>query len=110
MAGTIKVICTLPHGIVAEVNGVKVNFAGANQNCSEFRPLLGDYGVTEVDADFWAAWKKENINSRLVLSGAISEAKDEKSAKDKGADQATIDTGFKPLDPNSNGVETDNGE
>lgn len=110
MAGIIKIGCTLPHGLVAEVEGVKVVFAGANQNCSEFRPLLGDYGITEVDADFWARWKKENINSRWIQSGVIYEAKDEKSIKDKGDDRKTIDTGFKPLDPNSNGVETDLGE
>ena len=86
MAGLVKVGCTLPHGFVAEVNGVKVVIAGANQNTSEYYPLLGDFGITDVDADFWAAWKKENCNSRLVLSGAVYDAKDEKSAKDKGAE------------------------
>ena len=110
MAGTIKIGCTLPHGIILHHNDVTVEIAGANQQTSEYFKLLGDFGITDVDADFWAAWKKANWAFTAYISGAIYEANDEKSAKAKGKEQATIDTGFKPLDPSSHGVIEDTGE
>ncbi len=110
MAGIVKIGCTLPHGLVIHHNDVNVTLAGANQNTNEFFKLLGDFGLTDVDADFWNAWKKANGEFAPLKSGAIYEAADEKSAKAKGKEQATIDTGFKPLDPSSHGVEEDKGE
>lgn len=107
MAGTIKVGCTLPHGIVIFLNNVSVTLAGANQKTNEFFKILGDFGITDVDSDFWIAWKEANTEFQPLKSGAIFEAKDEKSVKDKGKDQSTIGTGFDPLPPDSNGVETD---
>lgn len=111
MAGIIKIGCTLPHGIVLELDGRFVTIAGANQNTNEFFKILGEFGTTDVDADYWAEWKKRNFAFQPLVSGALYEAgKDDKSAKDKGKDQAKIDHGFAPLNPNSHGVEEDKGE
>lgn len=110
MAGIVKIGCTLPHGLIIEHEGVKVKLNGANQQTNEYFKLLGDFGTTDVDADFWNAWKKANFGFQPLVAGALYEARDDKSAKDKGKDHATIDTGFKPLDPSSHGVEEDKGE
>ena len=111
MAGIIKIGCTLPHGIVLELDNKFVTIAGANQNTSEYFKILGEYGLTDVDSDYWNEWKKRNWAFDPLVAGALFEAgKDDKSAKDKAKEQAQLDTGYAPLNPASHGVEEDKGE
>jgi hypothetical protein len=102
---TIKIGCTLPHGLVLDVRGNKVTLNGANQY-TEFTRLIGTHGTTDIDASFWEAWKKENAENAAFVNGFIFETKDESSAKSKVKD-IEKKTGFEQLAPDSNGVETD---
>jgi hypothetical protein len=101
---TVKIGCKLPHGLELAVGETKVTLNGANQHTIHTR-LIGEYGVTDVDASFWAEWLKTWADSAMVKSGSVFEAKDEASVKAKAKDQGK--TGFEQLEPDSNGVKTD---
>lgn len=102
---TIKIGCTLPHGLVLDVKGNKVTINGANQY-AELTRLIGTHGTTDVEVSFWEAWKKENAENAAFVNGFIFETKDDTSAKDKVKD-IEKKTGFEQLSPDSYGVETD---
>ena len=103
---TVKIGCKLPHGLVLEVNNVKVTLNGANQHFA-FMSRMGDVGITDVDQSFWNEWLKSHAETPYVINGFVFETKDESSAKAKAAD--TAKTGLEPLNPDSNGVTTDKG-
>jgi hypothetical protein len=88
--------CKLPNGIILEnpLNpDEKVTLKGLNR-----ATIIGSTHVTtEVDADFWDLWKSTNPEFSALKNGAIFEAKDKASAKDKAKD--TDKTGFEKMDP-----------
>lgn len=82
---TILIGCRLPSGILLELaNGKQVELAGQRQTQERSSVIIltpDDYGVTEVEADFWEQWKKEFAGFQPLATGAIFEAKDDKDAK-----------------------------
>jgi hypothetical protein len=82
--------CKLPNGIVLEVGEKSVEINGLNKSV-----IIGaTHATTEVDNDFWQAWKKEHADFPALKSGAIFEAKTEKDAA-----VAVKDTGKTGLEP-----------
>ncbi len=68
-----------------------------------------EYGLTTVDADFWAAWTKANPKFPALTSGAIFVAANAEEAEAKGLELAKEKTGFEPMqtdgkDPRASGV------
>lgn len=98
----ITIGCRLPHGIVLEVGDKLVNIKGLNSSM-----IIGaDHFANEVDASFWKAWSEANADSRLLSSGALFSASNEKEAKAKAKDLKSVKTGLEPVDPDSMGVKT----
>jgi hypothetical protein len=101
MSGTVIIGCRLPSGILLELaNGQKFELAGQRQT-QERSPVIlltaDDYGITEVDADFWTQWKKEYAGFQPLTSGAIFEAKNDKDAKAIAKELRNEKTGHEPL-------------
>jgi len=101
------VICRLPHGLVInhpDNYSNKVLLNGANQD-QRFKRidkdkiilLDGDYGVSEVADDFWAAWIKANDKHPAVLSGAIIGVKGKSDADKVAEEVAKEKTGFEGM-------------
>lgn len=112
MSKTTVIGCRLPSGLVLEIAGKgRVELAGQRQ-AQERSPIIllssDDYGTTEVDADFWEAWKKQVGPSFAPLaSNAIFEVADEKSAKAKARELSREKTGFEAMSQEAPGVKAD---
>lgn len=87
MAEKIVIGCIWPNGIVLDHGGKTVELRGSRIPLNEdgtpisHRLIIGGYGTTEIDKDFWEAWKKANCPKDKVdawfapmRSGAIFEA------------------------------------
>lgn len=100
------IACKLPSGLTVEHAGKSVTLNGANHD----RAVAG-FGMThDVDADWFKAWADENPAFPPLKSGAIfiatTPAKAEGAAEER-TDDASVQTGMEPIDPNKpgNGVE-----
>lgn len=95
--------CKLPNGLTLTHPGnkeQKVTLAGLNK-----APVIGaTHVITEVDQDFWEAWKKAYSDEngkptyQPLASGAIFEAKNSTDAAAKGKELAGEKTGLEPMD------------
>jgi hypothetical protein len=125
MAGTVTVACKLPHGLILrlfrmETRNEPVMGGGTREvqvatqvgepvvikgYAAPFGqvpsvPIEGGYALTpNVDADFWAAWVKQNedhdaVRNRLIFANEKSE-----SAQRKAKDQTKVRSGLEPIDP-----------
>jgi hypothetical protein len=112
-ANTVTVGCKLPHGLVLTLNekvtteedrpiyratGPAVTLAGRNAS-----QIIGGYGMTEVDADWWDAWVKQNQNFQPYKSGLIFAEPRRDKAMDRAMEQRQIATGSEPIDPDKPG-------
>lgn len=77
----------------------KVTLAGANSS-----NVIGGYGITPVDADFWETWLKDHREFAPVKSGAIKAQPTRERAAAQAIDEATLITKLEPLDPDKPGV------
>lgn len=93
MSETVIVGCRLPFGVQIRFKDKTVSLNGANTS----RVIGGDCGYTEVEKDFWEAWKEINQKKPIMLSGAIFSSSDKKSAKEKAKEFKDRMTGFEPL-------------
>lgn len=103
MAEKIVIGCKLPHGLILEYPGkpeITVELAGLNKT----RIIGSECAFTDVDADFWSAWKSKNKEFPALLSKAIFEAKSIAEAESKAVEFAGEKTGFEPLAQNEGGV------
>lgn len=90
----VTVGCKIVNGVILVHQGKRVLLAGAKSS-----RIIGGYGMTEVDKDFFDAWCKTNHDSAL-LSGNLIFAQDKPSlAEGKAKEQAEVKTGFEPIDP-----------
>lgn len=101
----ITIGCRLPSGIVLDVEKdgkvVSVELAGQRQ-AQQRSPVIiltpDDYGLTEVDADFWDAWKKQvGPEFGPLKNNSIFEAKNKTEAKAKAKDAKEQKTGLEAL-------------
>ncbi len=118
-AAKIVIGCRLPNGLVIEMpnkpdpNGYltptprenRVALKGKNRAV-----IVGaDYGLTEVDVEFWAAWKKANPKFPALAAGTIFEASSANDAAAVADEVKAERTGFEPMqidgkDPRAAGV------
>lgn len=104
MSKTIVIGCRLPAGIVLDLidktgKQVQVKLNGQNSAQEGSTIILlseRDYGVTDVDADFWEAWKAKYADFEPLTTKAIFEAKDERDAKAIHKEVKGIKTGLEP--------------
>lgn len=109
MSNTVTIGCRLPSGLILEVSGKRVELQGQRQ-AQEGRSIIllgeADYGVTEVDAAYWEAFKKEvGPDFAPLKSKAIFEAKSEKEAKAIHKEVKKEKTGHEPLPQVAPGIE-----
>lgn len=110
MSKTVTIGCRLPNGLILEIAGKgQVELAGQRQAQARSPIILlseDDYGVTEIDADFWEAWKKQvGPDFAPLKSQAIFEAADEKSVKSRVRELAKEKTGHEAMPQNAKGIE-----
>lgn len=114
MADKVVIGCKLPNGIILDHGGKTVELRGSriplNEDGSPVsnRLIIGGYGTTEVDKDFWDAWKTANCPKNKMeswfapmRSGAIFEAPTQADATATAELQADVladDPSIKGLD------------
>lgn len=92
---TITVGCKLPHGLLLEVEGKKVQVAGANR-----ARIAGGCGMTEnVDEQFFAEWMRRNAGLQFVKNGLIFGFAKTEEANAFAQLAESTPTGFERLDP-----------
>lgn len=89
----VTVACKLPHGLIIKSGGKSVTLNGANSS-----KIIGGYGLTPVDKNFFEAWKAEYASFEPLKSGLIFEQANEKSAVSQANEQDEIKSGMEPLD------------
>lgn len=88
--------CRLPHGLIIEHPtdpNKKVELQGLNKT----RIIGATHCTTEVDGEFWAAWKMFHDKHPALKSGAIFEAKDARSVEAKAKELEKEKTGFEQM-------------
>lgn len=107
-AETVTVCSKLPFDFIAEVEGVKVKFAGAAAtDAFGERHLTSNFGLTHgVDATFYAKWKKEMGDFAPLKNGSIfAESTAEKAKGASKERKADIKSGFEQKTPEEMSVE-----
>lgn len=97
--------CRHPCGIILDQidnSGRKVEVKLNGQNSTqEGRDIIlltpNDYGVTDVDAEFWNKWKEEYKDFAPLKTGMIFEAKDDREAKAIHRELKDEKTGHEPM-------------
>jgi hypothetical protein len=87
--------CRLPNGLALThpISGETVTLAGLHSS-----KIIGSTHVsTEVDADFWEAWKAKYKDFQPLKTGAIFEARNESEAISKAKELRKEKTGFEPM-------------
>ena len=100
---TVVVGCKLPHGLIINHPldpSRKVTLNGPNSS----RIVGAQYGMTEVDQDFWETWITLNSKFPAVLSNAIFEASSRQNLEAVAKELENQKTGFEPMPKNAHGV------
>ncbi len=95
-ANVVTVGCKIPNGLVLRVNDVEVTIAGSNSS-----KVIGGYGLTQVDADFWSAWLERNSGLSFVRNDFVFAHEKAASTKAQANEMADEKTGLEQLDPNA---------
>jgi len=102
--------CRLPHGLKLHHPNPDVHetvtLAGYHSNklvTREGRPAQL-FATTQVDADFWAAWKTAYSSYKPLRDGKIFEATNEQQAALKAKEMEKDKTGFEGMTPEKWGV------
>lgn len=104
---TITVGCKLPNGLIITCGGKSATLAGANSS-----RIVGGYGLTAVDKDFFEAWTKEYASFAPLKHGLIFAQEKPASAEAQAKEQAEVKSGLEPLpkDRPGNGLKAENYE
>jgi hypothetical protein len=109
----VMVGCKLPHGITLSLHeafkneeervifrptGDTVTLAGRNAS-----QIIGGYGITPVDENWWDAWVQQNQNYQPYKMGLIFAEPRRDRAMDRALDQRSLLTGSEPIDPDKPG-------
>ena len=108
---TVQIACKLPLGLLLEIiepglrdfplpPGKVVRLKGANSQLTDKTvPIIGAFGITEVDEEFWNAWYARNKDLKFVREGMVFMQKNVSGARDQAKEHAQILTGMEPLNP-----------
>jgi len=98
---SITIGCRLPNGLILELPGKPPVPLNGQNSAQAGSPIIllseSDCGFTEVNADFWAEWKKIYKGFAPLESNAIFEAKNRADAKDIAKELKKEKTGHEPL-------------
>jgi len=100
--------CRLPNGLTLHhpISTEKITLAGLHSS-----KIIGATHVsTEVDSEFWDAWKVAYKDYAPLKSGAIFEARNETEALAKSKELRKEKTGFEPMQQDAAGVKPDKGK
>ena len=61
--------------------------------------IIGDFGLTEVDRDWWNEWKAQNSGFDMLKNGLIFEHGEKASVEAYAAENADLKCGLEPMDP-----------
>lgn len=107
---TVKVACRLPSGLVIQhprtEERILLNGANTHAGISPIVPIFQAemYGVTEVDAEFWAEWVAAHKDFQPLVSQAIFAMADQVSIESKIKELEKVKTGFEGLDQTSGSI------
>jgi hypothetical protein len=110
---TVLIGSKLPNGVILNHPldpAVKVEIRGLNgaQKGIDGRPMMVPYVTTEVDGEFWQAWKLGHLQKgkefKPFSSGAIFEANSPEAAQKVHREREREKTGFEPLSHEAEGV------
>lgn len=100
---TVTIGCKLPAGMFLELGKVNTDSHRAvrlnGANTSKIQLLAGGFGLTEVDAEFWEAWKKKHAWLKALKDELIFAVVDLPSAQAAAVEREKEVSGFEPLDP-----------
>jgi hypothetical protein len=101
--------CKLPHGLIIDLYEPGTNEHGQKIMLAKHQPvtlkganssnIVGGFGLTEVDAEYWDAWAKQNAKFPAVVNGLIFAQDRRDRAADNAMDHAEAKSGFEGLDP-----------
>ncbi len=102
MSRTVAVACKLPGGLNLGPgpNGRPVILNGSHHASGAG---AGGFGITSVDADFWANWAKDHAKFGPVANGLIFAAPARNDTLAEGVTRSELKTGLEPLDPDAPG-------
>lgn len=111
---TITIGSKLPHGLILNhpanpVEKVEIHGLNSAPKGTNGQPIYVPYVTTEVDAEFWAAWKlghvtNDNKSFKPFASGAIFEAVTPEAAEKVYREREKEKTGLEPLSMRAEGV------
>lgn len=112
---TIIIGCRLPNGLILhhpQNRDLSVKINGTSSAPTEGGLYLPpkSYATTEVDAEFWAAWKAAYVGFPPLKNRAMFEARSEQEAASKTKEVTKEKTGFEQMPKNAGGVKPDKGE
>lgn len=62
-------------------------------------PIIGDFALTEVDRDWWSAWKEQNKGFEMLKKGLIFEHGEKASVEAYAEEHRDLKCGLEPLNP-----------
>lgn len=93
--------CRLPNGLILELPGKPPVTLNGQNSAQAGSPIIllseADCGYTEVDAEFWQAWKTAYKGYAPLENNAIFEAKNKADAKAVAKELKKEKTGLEPL-------------
>lgn len=95
--------CKLPHGLILQHPANpdrKVRLNGLKDS----KIIGATFITTEIDAEFWAIWKKSYSDFQPLKTGAVFEASNQAEADAIGKELEGEKTGLEPLSPSAHGV------
>ena len=115
MSKTIVIGCRLPCGLVLDLprtDGTTSKVTLNGQNSTQARsPIIllteDDYGVTDVDQDFWDAWKAAYAGFEPLVKQVIFEAKNRNDAQAIQNEVQDEPTGHEPMPQTVPGIQTE---
>lgn len=109
---TVTIGCRLPNGLIIHdpnctdpaERGTQVKLNGPKLLVADGRNIGASFVTTEVDADFWIAWKKVYANYGPLVKGFIFEARNQSEATAKAKELQKEKTGFEQMPQQAMGV------
>ena len=98
MSELITIGCKLPNGHILEV-GTGEGRRTVKLNGANTARIVGGYGFTEVEKDFWDAWLKKNAGLEFVRKGMLFAHKTPRDAEAEAEERAGERSGFERLNP-----------
>ena len=90
----VQVGCMLPNGLVIDHKGHKVKLNGKNSS-----RLIGSFGITEVEKEFFDGWMANNKSAKFVANGSIFAVDTPSKVEGAAKEREKQKTGMEGLDP-----------